>query len=171
MLCFLKSLLKVKKIALKKAKSLLKVKKMTIFVYLIMGSNKEYLIFLEDFKDKKYHKSYSIGGVDLYSYSSNKGKFGVSNILVEILLQDFTPVEVKLFLAITDRLKQSTDFEESAVVYLKYSLFSEICSDRVFGVSVKKYIEYRFLIPTPKNKYYIVSPLYINKFYKSKVEK
>ena len=144
---------------------------MTIFVYLIMGSNKEYLIFLEDFKDKKYHKSYSIGGVDLYSYSSNKGKFGVSNILVEILLQDFTPVEVKLFLAITDRLKQSTDFEESAVVYLKYSLFSEICSDRVFGVSVKKYIEYRFLIPTPKNKYYIVSPLYINKFYKSKVEK
>jgi len=136
-----------------------------------LSIKRQYIEFINDFKNKKYHRSYSLTDYDLYSYSSNKGKFGVSNILIDILVKDFSAIEFRLFFAIVNTLKQSTIFEESAVVFLKYSLYSEYCSVNVFGTAVRKFTEYNFLISTPKNKYYVVNPLYINKFYKSKIKK
>mgnify|MGYP000689933785 FL=1 len=136
-----------------------------------MSLESKYTDFINIYKAKKFHRSYSLKDYDLYSYASNKGKFGVSNVLIDILIQDFSPIEVKLFFAIINTLKQSADFEESAIVHLKHSFFENVCSVNVFGYSIKKYVEYEFLIPTPKKKYFIVSPLYVNKFYKSKIEK
>ena len=136
-----------------------------------MSVDSDYKIFIEDYKQKKFHRSYSVNGYDLYSYASNKGKFGVANILLDILIEDFSAIEFKLFFAIVNTLKQSTDFEESAVVYLKYSLFSSICTVNAFGLAVKGFSDSGLLIPTPKTNYYIVNPLYVNKFYKTKLEK
>lgn len=136
-----------------------------------MSIDNEYIKYLEDFKSKKFHKSYSLKEYDLYSYSSSKGKVGISNILIDILLSDFKQIEFRLFFSIIKSLKQSYVFEEACVCYLKYSLYSDYCSDRVFGLAIKKYVKYSFLIPTPKSKYYIVNPLYVNKLYKTKIKK
>lgn len=137
-----------------------------------MGIDKDYLIFIEEYMDSKNHSTYSHNKVDFYSYSSNTGKFGMSNLMLDELVRDFSAIEVKLFLSILNRLKPSKDFIEGAVVCLKYdSYYSEICSHPIFYGSIKKYLKYNYLIKTPKNKYYIVNTLYVNKFYKRVVDK
>jgi len=133
--------------------------------------DREYREFIEKYKQDKYHKSYSLSNVDLYSYSSNKGKFGIANLLIDILISDYSPIESKLFLAIINTLKQSYDFEESAVVYLKHSIYSKVCSVNIFSGAIKKLVKDKLLVPTPKNKKYIVNPLYVNKFFKEKKDK
>lgn len=127
--------------------------------------------FIEEFKEDKFHRSTSMNGYDLYSYSSTRGKFGISNYLLDVLDSDFSAIECKLFLSIVNKLKQGYDFEESCVAYLKYSIYQHVCSPRYFKLAVEKFVEYEFLIKTPLNKYYIVNPRYVNKFYKIKIEK
>jgi len=131
----------------------------------------DYRKFIESYKSKKWHKSYSLHNSDLYTYSSNKGKFGMSNLLLDLLVNDYTPIGCRLFLSIVNKLEQSYDFEKSAVVYLKYPLFKDTCSVNVFSLNLKKFISDKLLIETPKKKYYIVNPMYINKFFKEKIDK
>lgn len=136
-----------------------------------MVKTKEYMDFIDNFKKEKFHRSTSMNGYDLYTYSSSRGKFGVSNYLLDILDTDFSAIENKLCLSIIKRLKQGHNFEESCVVYLKYSTYAHVCSTKYFKIAIDKFVEYEFLIRTPIKKMYIVNPRFVNKFFKIKVEK
>lgn len=121
--------------------------------------------------DSKYHKSYSDRDYNYFTYSSAKGKFGISNLLLETLVEDFSTMQCRLFLAILSRIKQSDDFFESGVVRLVSNDYLKYCSRNSFGPAVKKFVKFNFLVPTPKSKVYILNPLYVNKFYKTKIKK
>ena len=136
-----------------------------------MENSKEFFDFIEKFKKDKYHRSYSMKDYDLWSYSTNKGKFGFSNILCGILRNDFSNVEVKLFISMLGEVDQTREFEKSGIVDCRYDPYSDVCSHVTFYNALRKYAEYKLLIPTPEKRYYILNPLYINKFFKEKVEK
>lgn len=136
-----------------------------------MRKYKDHEDFVDEYKNLKYHKAYSFKEFDLYSYSSNTGKFGVSNVLFEILSSDFTPVECKLLICIYSKVPRTESFKDSGVVKLVYSDYSKICSRRVFSKAINKYLDRSILLDSKKPKTYILNTLYVNKFKKIKVDK
>ncbi len=126
----------------------------------------ENIKFISDYwEGKKYRCGKDEQGV-WYSYASHVGKYHRANILDEILVQEFSPIEVYLWTAIMTTLKQGRDFMRSGVVYLTYPDFKEVCSDRVFMETKRKFVKFDLLIPTLHKKIFIVNPLYTSKFYK-----
>lgn len=132
---------------------------------------RDYENYIEEYKDLKYHKSYSFKEFDLYSYSSNTGKFGISNILLEILVSEFSPIECKLLLSIYSKVPRTESFEDSGVVRLVHSDYSTVCSRKVFSNALNKFLDKSILIDAKKPKTYILNTLYVNKFKKIKVNK
>lgn len=128
--------------------------------------SKENIKFIEDYWEDKKHRSGEDKISIWYSYSSRAGKYSRSNILDEILIKEFTPIEVYLWTAIMTTLKQSRDYMESGVVYLTHPHYKHVCSDRVFMETKRKFVEYKLLVPTLHKKIFIVNPLYTSKFYK-----
>ena len=101
-----------------------------------------------------------------YSYASHVGKYSRSNILDQILVAEFSPIEVYLWTAMMSTVKQSRDYIKSGVIFLTYPDFQEVCSDRVFVETKRKFVEFELLIPTPHKKWFIINPLHTSKYYK-----
>lgn len=132
-----------------------------------MRNDKLFASFIDSCR-KKYNKLVGFDNkYNWYCYSTHVGKFYISNALLDILIEDFSPIEVSFFLDIIRRVKSSKDFLESGVVYVKRSEYN-VKYKNIFKPSLIKYVDYGFFIKTPKHNVFVMNPLYINKFYKTK---
>ena len=133
--------------------------------------SKQNIKFIEAFWETKIYKSGETENDVFFSYVSHVGKYNRSNILDQILVQEFTPIEVFLWTAIMANLKCSKNYIISGVVNLSYNIYSKYCSNRVFFQAKKKYVRFNLLHETKQSKWYIVNPLYTGKIYKTKKSK
>lgn len=136
-----------------------------------MDLSKENKKFIDDYWNEKKYKSGEDKNSIWFSYSSHVGKYKRSNILDEMLVDNFSPIEVYLWTAIMARIKNSNDYIKSGVVYLTYPDYKDYCSNRVFIETKRKYVEFNLLIPTLHKKWLIINPLYTSKFYKTRQDK
>lgn len=125
---------------------------------------------IENYFLEKRHKLFD-GRRWLYKYSSNKGKFGLSNLLMEGLVQNCSGTEVKLMVAILSKVKQGRNIFESGCVKLVSTDYEDVCSRPVFSDGIAKFVELGYLVPTLETRWYILNPRYINKFYNLKAPK
>tara|TARA_B100002049_G_C15997456_1_gene340008 strand:- start:113 stop:559 length:447 start_codon:yes stop_codon:yes gene_type:complete len=116
----------------------------------------------------KKHKFYESEKLIRWKYSSSSGKFGISNLLLETLVEKCSASEVKLMLAILSRVPQSRNVFKSGCVRLVSGDYAEVCSRRVFGEAVKKFVGFGYFIETPDAYWYILNPRYINKLWSVK---
>ena len=94
----------------------------------------------------------------------------MSNLIDDVMANEFKPIETHLWTVIKSRIKQSDNYRVSGVIRLSYIDYEGVCSNRIFSSAIKKFLEYELILSTPKAKYYIVNPLYTNKFFRIKEE-
>ncbi len=98
----------------------------------------------------------------------------VSNALVEydnlLLVLDNLPWQDSLFDKHVEEIDNfCTPFPHIlASSRRQYDIFEDICSERSYYKSKKKFLELELLIKTPFKDYYILNPLYILKLYSPK---
>jgi hypothetical protein len=131
---------------------------------------KKCMLMIEKYFEGKQHKIFDGKGWRI-KYSSSAGKFGLSNLMVEGLVEECSGTEVKLMLAILSNVKRSSDIIESGCVKLVSTEYRKVCSRRVFGDAIRKFVALEYLVPTLDSRWYILNPRYINKFYSVRVSK
>jgi len=141
-----------------------------LHTYNIWIMEKKCMNIIESFFLDKRHRVYD-GVKWRYKYSSNAGKFGMSNLLMEGLVLSCSGIEVKLMVAIISRVKRSDNIFESGCVRLVSNEYEEICSRPVFREGIRKFVELGYLIVTLDSRWFILNPRYVNKFYSLKAPK
>jgi MoaA/NifB/PqqE/SkfB family radical SAM enzyme len=131
---------------------------------------KKCMDMIENYFLDKRHRVYD-GIKWRYKYSSNAGKFGMSNLLMEGLVLECSGSEVKLMVAIISRVKRSDNVFNSGCVHLVSNEYGEICSRPVFCEAIRKFMELGYLVATLDSRWFILNPRYVNKFYSLKAPK
>jgi capsule polysaccharide export protein KpsC/LpsZ len=129
---------------------------------------RSFIRYVNEFWKSKFHKTNVYDKYDIFSYSSSTGKFGHSNLLSEIKIECFSPLHYVVWEVLLSRVEQSRDYVKSGVVKFVYADYSEYCSNKTFYEAKEVFLREKLLLPTPNYKYFILNPLYINKFYKIK---
>lgn len=114
---------------------------------------------------KGIEKKSTVNGTQFSYYKSLRGYFKHSTILTDIKQQEFGIVDYRMWERILTKVKSSHNPVESGGVFMKYSVFEDICSERSFYSSKKKMLELELIIKTPFKNYYILNPLYVIKLY------
>jgi hypothetical protein len=110
---------------------------------------------IENYFLDKRHRVYD-GIKRRYKYSSNAGKFGMSNLLMEGLMLECS--EVKLMVAIISRVKRSDNIFMSGCVRLVSGEYGDICSRPVFCEAIRKFVELGYLVATLDSRWFILNP-------------
>lgn len=106
-----------------------------------------------------------------YLYSSYVGKRGFNSLFIKKLSEECTAYEFMLYILIASSVPITSDPFKSGVVELNYQDYSYCCSRSVFARAKKKFIEQGYLLQTPKSRFYIINPKYVNNFKKLKFKK
>lgn len=114
---------------------------------------------------KGIEKKSVVNGAKFVYYKSLRGYFKHSSILTDIKQQEFGIVDYRMWERILTKVKSSHNPVESGGIFMTYSTFEDICSERSFYSSKKKMLELELLIKTPFKHYYILNPLYVIKLY------
>lgn len=131
----------------------------------------EYFEFVDRYFSGKKRRVYETKDSVFYSYSAGKGKFSMSNVLLDDMQKNFTSVEVLFVVCLVALLEPSDDYYAAGIAKVVHANFRERVGRTNFGLCKKKFIEYGLLIRTPEPKYFIVNPLYVSKYRKLKEPK
>lgn len=125
---------------------------------------------LEEFwKDKLYRVPHKNGKGFYYTYNISKWNSPVSNLLVEIMLDDMINIERRLFLKILLDIKRGYDAIDSGGLFLNYENYSDVCGKTSFYKAKNKFLELKLLLPVKSSKkYFILNPRYVIRMYNPK---
>ena len=112
----------------------------------------------------------SVGGVSIMFYKSLRGYFKHSIILTDIKQQEFNIVDYRIWDRVLTGIKSGRNPVESGGLFFKYQNYTDICSERSYYKTRKKFLELELLLKTPFKDYYILNPKYIIKLYNPKIK-
>ena len=124
--------------------------------------------FLNDWVDRYYkglEKQYTLNGVKINYYQSLRGYFRHAIILTDIKEKEFQISDYKIWERILTKVKAGRVPAESGGVFMRYSLFKDLCSERSYYSTKKKLLELELLLETPFKNYFILNPKYVIKLY------
>lgn len=108
-------------------------------------------------------------GVRFSFYKSLRGYFRHSIILTDIKQHEFNIVDYRIWDRILTSVKGGRNPVESGGLFFKYSNYTDICSERSYYKTRRKFLELELLLKTPFKDYYILNPKYIIKLYNPKM--
>lgn len=124
---------------------------------------------------EKYYReiirSSSLNGVSFSYYKSLRGYFKHSILLTDIKQQEFGIVDYRIWERILTGVKSGRNPAESGGLFLRYGTYSDLCSERSYYKTRRKFLDLELLLKTPFKDYYILNPMYIIKLYNPKMKK
>lgn len=112
-----------------------------------------------------------LNGVSFAYYKSLRGYFKHSIILTDIKQQEFGIIDYKIWERILTKIRSGRNPAESGGLLMKYSDYSDFCSERSYYKTRKKLLDLDLLVKTPFKNYLILNPRYIIKLYNPKLKK
>ena len=112
----------------------------------------------------------NLNGVSFSYYKSLRGYFKHSILLTDIKQQEFNIVDYRIWERILTNLRSGRNPVQGGGLYLKYIDYSDLCSERSYYKTKRKFLELKLLLKTPFKHYYILNPVYIIKLYNPKVK-
>ena len=112
-----------------------------------------------------------IQGITFAYYKSLRGYFKHSTILPTIKEAEFTIVDFRIWERILSNMKSSRNPAESGGLFFRYDNYKDICCQRAYYKTRKKFIKLELLIKTPFKGYFVLNPRYVIKLYNPKLKK
>lgn len=113
----------------------------------------------------KIKRKSTLNGVEFSYYKSLRGYFKHSILLTDIKQKEFGLADYKIWERMLTHIKSGRDPVESGGMFMSYSKFRDICSERSYYASKKKFLDLELILETPFSKYFILNPMYIIKLY------
>src|SRR3989304_3305483 len=108
-------------------------------------------------------------GVKFSFYKSLRGYFRHSIILTDIKQHEFGVVDYRIWDKVLTGIKSGRNPVESSGLFFSYKNYTDICSERSYYKTRRKFLELELLLKTPFKDYYILNPKYIIKLYSPKM--
>ncbi len=112
-----------------------------------------------------------IDGVSFAYYKALRGYFKHSTILTTIKDAEFTIVDYKIWERILSNMKSSRNPVESGGLFLRYKDYQDICCERAYYSTRRKFLDLELLVNTPFKGYFVLNPQYVIKLYNPKLKK
>lgn len=120
---------------------------------------------------RKIIRNSNLNGVNFSYYKSLRGYFKHSILLTDIKQEEFGIVDYKIWERILTDIRSGRNPTESGGLYLRYKTYEDICSERSYYKTRRKFLDLELLVKTPFKDYYILNPMYIIKMYNPKLKK
>lgn len=135
---------------------------------------REHYDFIDEYFSSKARIVFDTEYYEWYAFSSNRGKFGISNSLLFELMEGsvYSKHDVLFFFKMVSMVEVSSDYYKSGVVRLLRKEFLKWVPKNEFSKCKQRFVRDNILVKIPGNStYFILNPLYVNKFRKGKRDK